>query len=381
MKFPFISAQILAVALLTIVRAAAAPITANDGDWVLPTVSLKNTPQAEFMARVGDIDNLGFGWPEGFDPFSGETTPAHGYPWVPNPQDPAGTDRIMVITSYQGNPPAGEDGYTGSTTRPENSVRPIVLSYALGGTVVRNATLQIFVDDFQAPLWGSDYQVSINGRRVAPLESLINQLEQTGPVGKLITFELPAEFYPDISSGRLEFKFDDLTTGAGDGYSIDFIKLLVNRTGSLVTGTITGRVTAEGTGLAIPNVEVKSFDRQTTTDSNGNYSLNNVPAGLAYVTASATGYQSASRFADVITGQTTTNVNFVLKLSDEFKLNIYVAVELEFFARQGSTYVLQYSPNLQAWQNDEQITGNNQLLVRFRSTRPAAQRYWRVVRQ
>ena len=356
-----------------------AQVTPEDGDWAARGVGLANTPQAEFMARVGDIDNLGFGWPEGFDPFSGETTPPHEYPWTLDAADPAGTDRIMVITSYAGTPPNSQDGYTSFTFRPENSVRPITLQYPLGGITVRNAALQIFVDDFQAPVWKANYQVTINGRRVAALETLINQLEQTGPVGKLITFELPSQFYADVASGSLLFEFDDRTTGAGDGYAIDFIKLLVNRTGDLQTGAITGRVTAEGTGQPIQGAVVACFDRQTTTDANGDYALSEVPAGLAYVSASAAGYLSASRFADVIAGQTTPDVDFVLKVDNTFRLNIYVAVELEFFGRQGVAYVLQYSPDLVVWQDEEQITGANQWVTRLRSTRPAAQRYWRAV--
>jgi len=357
----------------------AAQVTPEDGDWAAHSASLSDTPQAQFMARVGDIDNLGFGWPQGFDPFSGETTPSHEYPWDVDPQDPAGTDRIMVITSYDGDTPAGQDGYTTFTQRPDNDVRPIVLTYALGGVTVRNAALQLFVDDFQAPDWAAEYQVTINGQRITGLEALINQLSQTGPVGKLVTFELPPQFFPAVASGRLEFEFDDRTTGAGDGYAVDFIKLLVNRTGGLSTGTITGQVTAEGTGEPIANAVVTSFDRQAMTDAEGNYRLTDVPSGLAYVTASAAGYASASRFADVIAGQTTADVDFVLKTDTAFRLNIYVAVELEFFARQGETYVLQYSADLQTWQNDEQIAGNNTWVSRLRSTRPATQRYWRAV--
>lgn len=368
--------------LLTLVLpgAVTAQVTPEDGDWAARTVSLANTPQAEFMTRVGDIDNLGFGWPAGFDPFSGATTPAHGFPWQVDPADPPGTDRIMVVTSYQGTPPAGRDGYTSSTSRPENSVRPIVLEYVLPGIAVRNAALQLFVDDFQAPLWGAAYEVTLNGHRVPGLEALINQLLQTGPVGKLLTFELPPDLHPAVASGRLEIEFDDHTTGAGDGYAVDFIKLLVNRTGVLTTGSIAGRVVAEATGQPIPNASVVSFDQQTTSDSNGDYLLTNIPAGLAYVSAAASGFQTASRFADVVAGQTTSNINLALKVDETFRLQIYTAVELEFFGVQGAAYLLQYSSDLETWHDDEQIAGNNQWVIRFRSTRPATHRYWRAVK-
>jgi hypothetical protein len=29
------------------------------------------------IVRTGDIDNFGIGWPAGFDPYSGKSTPEH----------------------------------------------------------------------------------------------------------------------------------------------------------------------------------------------------------------------------------------------------------------------------------------------------------------
>ncbi len=45
-------------------------------------------PEADLVVRTGDINNLGFGWPAGFDPFSGESTPPHPFPWTPPPGSP-----------------------------------------------------------------------------------------------------------------------------------------------------------------------------------------------------------------------------------------------------------------------------------------------------
>ena len=42
----------------------------NNGDWTIQQVTLTNTSEANLMVRAGDIDNLGFGWPQNFDPFS-----------------------------------------------------------------------------------------------------------------------------------------------------------------------------------------------------------------------------------------------------------------------------------------------------------------------
>ena len=356
---------------------ARAQTTANDGNWATKRVALTNTPQAAFMARVGDIDNLGFGWETGFDPFSGESTPGHDYPWAADPADPDGTDRIMVVSSYMGTPPCGYDGYTSYTERPTNSVRSIVLQYALPTLTVTNSVLQIFVDDFQAPVWCANYQVTLNGRRATFMEPIINSLEQTGPIGKMITVNVPVSFLNEVATGRLEFKFDDLTTGAGDGYSIDFIKLLVNaKPVSLPAGNISGKVRDAVTSLAIAGAKVVAFGITATTDSNGFYTLTNVPAGLAFVEASASGYATTNQFADVLLGQTTTGVDFNLQKAP-LTLSIALAVELRFFAWSGVHYVLEYSSDMSQWYDDESITGAGAEVVRYRLV-DAPHRYWRV---
>jgi Carboxypeptidase regulatory-like domain len=352
-------------------------VTPTDGDWSATQVVLTNTPEAQYMVRIGDIDNLGFGWPAGFDPFSGNSTPTHSFPFAPGADDPDGTDRIMVVTSFNGHPPAGADGYTTSTSRPANSVRPIVLQYALPLQTVSNAVLQIFVDDFQAPVWMAHYTPTINGKPAPFLENIVNSLVQTGPIGRLITAEVSPDFYGDVASGSLALVFDDLTTGAGDGYAIDFVKLLINRAGTLQTGSISGHVMDASTSKAIVNATVSSFDQSVTTDANGAYLLTGVPAGRALVTATAAGYQSSSTTADVIVSKETVGVDFQLSAAP-FTLNIYTAVELEFFAASGKNYVLQYSGDFQTWTDDEQISGTGTLVTRLRATRPPAQRFWRA---
>ncbi len=358
--------------------AIAATITTTDGNWSATQVVLKNTPEAALMARVGDIDNLGFGFPQNFDPFSGSSTPGHAFPWAVNPDDPAGTDRIMVITSYNGPPPRGADGYTQSTIRPGNAVQPITLQFDAQGLTVIDAAFQIFVDDFQAPSWGAVYTVTLNDQSFPELEAIINSLVQTGPIGKLISVPVPPRLLSQIATGRVVLKIDDLTTGAGDGYAIDFVKLLVNRVGVLPVGTITGTVNDATSHLPIPGATVRAFDREAVSDAKGEYTITGVPAGLAFVEASASGYQTKSRTVDLVAGQTVQSVNFDLPRGGT-TLSIYVAVELEFFGHVGATYVVQYSPDLEHWTDDETIIGEGKLVTRFRSTRNANARYWRVV--
>ena len=368
----------LGAGLASLPEQISAQITPTDGDWSAAYVALTNTPEAAFMARAGDIDNLGFGWPPGFDPFSGASTPAHNYPFSPDPADPDGTDRIMVVSSYSGSPPCGQDGYTSTTSRPANNVRPIVIPFSLPPIAISNAVLEIFVDDFQAKLWCANYQVTVNGRRAPFLEVIINALDQTGPVGKLITVALPADFLNEVGTGTLALKFDDPTTGAGDGYAIDFVKLLVNES-SVETGNISGHVRDAQSNLPIPSAQVVCFGITNSTDTNGFYTLTNVPAGLAFVAASAGGYSPTNQFANVLAGQTTTGVDFSLHAAP-LSLAIASAVQLSFFGRTGLNYLLQYSADFGTWTNDESIPGTGAEAVRYRLV-DNAHRFWRVEQQ
>ncbi len=111
------------------------------------------------MIRTGDIDNLGFGWAEGFIPFSGKSTEGHGYPWEAKVEDAPGTDRIMVPSSYKpGSDKCGSDGYTSGTQRPDNNPRAIIIPLqAIKNTTINSASLQLFADDFQSPVLCSKF--------------------------------------------------------------------------------------------------------------------------------------------------------------------------------------------------------------------------------
>jgi acid phosphatase len=78
-----------------------------------------------------------------------------------------------------------------------------------------------------------------------------------------------------------------------------------------VPGAITGQVTDSSTGVAIVGATVSYSGGSTTTDSSGNYTLNNVAPGTYTVTASATGYTGLSSTVSVTSGNTAT-LNFQL---------------------------------------------------------------------
>lgn len=301
------------VFLFCIHVSSAQTITEEDGNWSEQYVTLTNTPQAELMIRVGDIDNLNFGWPSGFNPFSGNNTPGHGFPWSVNENDPAGTDRIMVISSYAGTPPHGSDGYTGTTSRPGNIVTPVTLQYNLNGLAVESVVMQIFVDDFQAPVWGASYTVTIDSVRVPFLENIINSLVQTGPIGKMISANVPAEYLYLFEDGQVSIRFDDYTTGAGDGFAIDFVKILINKAELGQYSTVTGKIIEKGTNTPLDSVLVVANGiRESYTASDGTYLIDSIPPGYISIRTYKPGYGSKSKNIS-LANEGTGNIDFELE--------------------------------------------------------------------
>ncbi|MBI5883644.1 MAG: carboxypeptidase regulatory-like domain-containing protein [Elusimicrobia bacterium] len=273
--------------------------------------------EADLVIQAGDMDNLGYGWPQGFDVFSGNSTPSHSYPFTPAAGDPPGTDRILLGSGYRGSPPAGQDGYTGHARRPDSMPVPIALRYGTKGIPVKAARLQLFVDDFQAPLLGARYKVTINGQRALFLEDIINSLRQTGPVGKLVSVQLPEEFLWPVRKGDFSLLIDDPDTGAGDGFAIDFVRLLINPRDAAHVGRVTGRVTDKTTGRRLGGVQVTADGLvSAAADIDGSYELTGVPAGLAGVTAKLKGYKPHTLTVDLVSGRSA-SLDFSLERGGE----------------------------------------------------------------
>lgn len=296
--------------------------TNSDGDWSQQFLVLKNTAEADLMIRVGDIDNLGFGWADDFNPFSGRSTGSHEFPWIPAGTNTKGTDRIMIPTSYKYGSGMSQDGYCGSTSRPGNTPGPIVMPLKdLKSVRIDSADLQIFIDDFQAPEMGSRFQIKINGLRFTEGEKMINLINQTGPVGKLIRLRLTTELLQKLSGDSLVISIDDPTTKQGDGYAIDFVKLLINPK-MIYKGKIQGKIVDATTREVIVNAtaSVDNFG-SVVSDDEGNFIIENIPAGLSIVTGSAAGYSSDQKQVDVIADDLSEMVELELRRSGKIKYN------------------------------------------------------------
>ncbi|MBC7874812.1 MAG: OmpA family protein [Ferruginibacter sp.] len=313
---------LLLLSIITGISLYSQRTTAMDGDWSKQFLVLKNTPEAALMIRVGDIDNLNFGWEEDFNPFSGKSSASHGFPWEINKMDAKGTDRIMVPGSYKYGSSKASEGYTGTTLRPANLPVPVSIPLQELKTVkIDSASLQLFIDDFQSPTFESKFQLKVNGIRFTEAEKMISKIRQDGPIGKLVTIRLTPELLQKLSGDSLVIYIDDPTTGIGDGFAIDFVKLLINPK-NIYKGTIKGRVIDADTGepLTGATTEVEGFG-MVKTDGEGNYILENIPAGLTIVKASASGYAAAEKQEDVVADETTEGVDLELKRSGKVTYN------------------------------------------------------------
>jgi OmpA-OmpF porin, OOP family len=252
----------------------------------------EQSENADVVVRVGDVDNLGFGWPKGFDPFCGKNTLVHAFPWKVDLNDHPGTDRIMAVSSYK---TGRRDGYVSSTKRPANNPIDIVMQYPAPTVKIERVVLQMMLDDFQAPVWGTSFQFHLNGKRLSYIEEIINNLRQTGPIGKLTQVGFLPKDNKLFEAGNVRIKIDDPITGAGDGFAIDFVQLLINPKGEYrCIGNITGNVKDEK-GKVLENVLVSANGlKESLTSNDGNFTLSSVPVGIIVVSANKETYSTAS---------------------------------------------------------------------------------------
>lgn len=317
------------------VAAPVIPVSATGDkthDWGLKYERTENGPEADLVVRTGDINNLGFGWPQGFDPFSGQSTPPHQWPdanHIPAGA-PDGTDRIMIGTAVI---PGVGDGYSGALgdcafekqlvaaghvspatiakveadckrMRQLTMPTPIVLAVGALPGKIDAVVVQMFVDDFQPVPMHSHFQVSLNGTRIPSFEYAINALDQSGPIGKLLTLRLLPEYWPLLKSGTVKLLIDDPTTHVPDGYAIDFVRILVNPHQFKYQVALAATVTDADKHTPIAGATVTAGLGSAATDQSGKCQLSGLPAGLVVATAAAPGYDENSVPVDLVAGQT-----------------------------------------------------------------------------
>ncbi len=180
---------------------------------------------------------------------------------------------------------------------------PIVLPVGSFRFELHSVVVQIFVDDFQPLLMHSHFQVSLNGTRIPSFEYAINSLDQSGPIGKLLTLKLLPEYFPLIESGTVKLLIDDPTTRVQDGYAIDFVRILLNPYKFKYQVSLTARVLDADKSTPISGASVTAALESAATDTQGKCELKDLPAGLVIATASAPGYDETSVPVDLPAGQ------------------------------------------------------------------------------
>ena len=263
-----------------------------NGDWGQKSAILKNTSEAELVVRTGDIDACNDEYAVSdnkYNPFTAKDQYSHGYPWIKDEDDPPGTDRIFVGSNWKGE---GCDGYSGNYVSYKNGddtenaygdgALSLSMEYDASGITVKNAILQLCIDDFQANSFNSVFTVTLNGKNAPFIAELLNHTDQTGPTAYIISAIIPSAFFEDISTGKLTVVIDE-TTGIGDGYAIDFAKLLINYDDKVFTGTFSGTTEPGAT------VRLLGTSTTVTASSNGGFTFSAIP-GINAVRASKNGF-------------------------------------------------------------------------------------------
>jgi hypothetical protein len=135
------------------------------------------------------------------------------------------------------------------------------------------------------------------------VEEILNSLNQTGPVGKLISLKIPADFMNEISKGKLVISVDDPSSGYGDGYAIDFVRLIINPSSYAYTGTVSGVVYRPDGQPAAGALISAGGIISATANSKGEFVLNNVPAGMVSIHASYNNHHHKTISADLASGK------------------------------------------------------------------------------
>jgi hypothetical protein len=197
-----------------------------------PRSALADFPVPAGVQLYGTEDVLNSGATYASDPTAGATliglapgvvtaatliTP-HTFPFSPTAGDFPGTDQIYVGSVQTG----ADDGYSGTAQR-LNGPDVLTLDYSSlvpAGQSISTLTLGIALDDFQFPALGQPYTVSLNGVPNSDLTTLVESVNQTGPVVQFFTIGLDPSLL--LPSNVATISIDEGGNG-GDGYAIDYL--------------------------------------------------------------------------------------------------------------------------------------------------------------
>jgi outer membrane protein OmpA-like peptidoglycan-associated protein len=295
-----------------------------DQEWHLSQNIIRGTAEAELIIRIGDIDNFGLGWQQGSDPFCVNSLLPHSPIPNVNQKDESGFDRLLYSSHFNqnGKHPCGNDDYSRyfKTTKLVNTSYLIPTKTAKDLSI-KDATLEIFFDGLQAPTYCSEFQLFINGIPYPEGEAILNALNQSGKSGNLISIPISQDFYEALSSGNdLSLKIDE-RTGSADGFMIDFMRLVINKSNkNACLGTLKGKVINILNRAPVAGAKVSIFDNMSAiTNSLGEFSFENTPTGFKFVTASYANFSDTSFLVDLKNNKEVTNEDILIAITPATK--------------------------------------------------------------
>ena len=205
----------------------------------VPLILRPAVAHADGVQTYGTEDALGTGAYGTDDPTAGATkiglapnvsslatkSYAHTFPFTPSPGDFPGTDQIYVGSVQT----ASDDGYSSS---PDRISGPDVITMDYSSLVPADSTIQtvtlgIAADNFEFPVFGQPFNITLNGASAPALTSLLESLDQSGPIVQYVTLGIsPSTLGP---SNVLTLSIDEGGNG-GDGWAVDFTTVGVTTT-------------------------------------------------------------------------------------------------------------------------------------------------------
>lgn len=271
-------------------------------------VVLKGIAEAEYLIRVGDIDNFGQSWPDMFDPFCDLQTETGRLQCVSKGDDLPGFDKVIVSSAIKpgGKLACGKDAlFTNAGLNVSKGFSANIPLEALQGGQIKNAVLQLHLADLQAAQYCSHYSIKLNGVAFAEGEVILNHLEMLEGLGRIISLPLPPDVVKGLSSTpKLEIKIDD-QNASGDAFAIDFIRLLVNVNPAVTCkGQLHGTVIQQNTEAVLGGAEIILADqRSVLANEKGEFSINDVPVGTQVLHVIRPGFNDQWQSVDVYKGQ------------------------------------------------------------------------------
>ncbi|NBB80658.1 MAG: hypothetical protein GVY36_14640 [Verrucomicrobia bacterium] len=298
------------------------PETTEDGPWAAKGVSLEDTPQAGRVIRVGDIDNFGFGWQAGANPYQGRALRERPPLWS-NPEaaegrrseDPPGTDRLMAGSGRLpevAEAPPGTPGY--HAVESEALRFESLPSVETTGTVL----LQLYLAGIESSHEDGAYTATIDGEPASFLEEALNRINIPDTGGRLLTVAVPPKWEAVVRSGSFALRIDKSGDSGPDPdlFAVDFARLLIDPSDNGGGVSLSGRLLPARGGEPVEGAELRYQGRSTKTDAEGRFAFENLYAGLGVLEATHTG--GTGLRAVVSIQSTAPGKHVTLRLRNEF---------------------------------------------------------------